>query len=165
MWIPNASYCLLKCLYLSRFCFLQLCCTILQTGIVSFLLKSFREGWTCTACMSILSPVSRLLTSSSIFEGMCSARHRYFKLGLNPVQVAPFLETRTDAFSFENKRHTNLQLWSLISPSKHQVQNLSCYFILMSLERKDCSRLEGGGWSRPGMFLERKHCRAKTLVL
>lgn len=47
-----------------------------------------------------------------------------------------FLETRTNVFSFENKRHINLQLRALISPSKHQVQNFSCFWIPMNLETR-----------------------------
>lgn len=56
--------------------------TILQIGMTSFLLSSFREGWTSKSRMKILSPMSRLLKSTSILEGMCSAGQRYFRLVL-----------------------------------------------------------------------------------
>lgn len=56
--------------------------TILHIGMTSFLLSSLREGWTSRSRMKILSPMSRLLTSTSILEGMCSAGQRYFRLVL-----------------------------------------------------------------------------------
>lgn len=81
MWIPNAPCCPTSLFYnfpdSSNFAAI-----ILQTGITSFLLKSFNEGWTSTSCMSILSPISSLLTSTSIFEGMRSTGQRNFKLDL-----------------------------------------------------------------------------------
>lgn len=108
--------------------------TILQIGMTSFLLSSFKEGWTSISRMKILSPISRLLTSTSIFEGMCSAGQRYLRLVLilfswppfwRPGQVSSPLKTiGTSTFNSEpSSAHTNTifkifpvssSLWTLI---------------------------------------------------
>lgn len=74
VWIPY-----LYCTFSESWIFVAI---ILHTGIVSFLLRSFIVGWTETSCMDNLSPMSRLLMSTSIFGGMCSAGHRYLRLFL-----------------------------------------------------------------------------------
>lgn len=55
---------------------------ILQTGMVSFLLSNFNDGWTGMSFIDTLSPMSRFARSTSIFGGMCSAGQRYTKLVL-----------------------------------------------------------------------------------
>lgn len=65
--------------------------TILHTGILSFLLSSFNDGWTSTSRMHTLSPISRLLKSTSIFGGMCSAGQRYFRVVLILFKWPPVL--------------------------------------------------------------------------
>lgn len=53
---------------------------ILQIGIALFLLKSFKDPWTLTSCKRTRSSISRFVKSISIFCGMCSVGHRYFRV-------------------------------------------------------------------------------------
>lgn len=63
--------------------------SILHMGMFSFLLRSFKDGWTSTSRINTLSSISRLLTSTSILGGMCSAGQRYFRLALILLRWPP----------------------------------------------------------------------------
>lgn len=65
--------------------------TILHIGMFSFLLRSFKDGWTSISHMSTLSPISRLLTSTSIFDGMCSDEQRNLRLVRIPLKQPPVI--------------------------------------------------------------------------
>lgn len=78
--------------------------TILHIGMLSFLLRSFKDGWTSTSCINTLSPISNLLTSTSIFGGMCSAGHRYFKLVLILFKEPPVMALKYHQITFGNDK-------------------------------------------------------------
>lgn len=60
--------------------FTGLVATILHTGMVSFLLNSFNDGWNTTSCNNTFSSMSSLLTSISILDGICSAGPSSFRV-------------------------------------------------------------------------------------
>jgi len=65
--------------------------THLHIGKFSFLLRSFNDGWTSISRMYTLSSISRLLTSTSIFWGICSAGQIYFRALLIIFKWPPVL--------------------------------------------------------------------------
>lgn len=90
--------------------------TILQIGMTSFLLSSFKEGWTSISRMKILSPISRLLTSTSIFEGICSAGQRYLRLVLILFSWPPvFHKSKVSDFRRTVDRQTKTTIQVLLN--------------------------------------------------
>jgi len=79
-----------------------------------------------------------------------------FQRGPYPVQLTSFLESRTSLFSFENNRHIDLQLCSLVGPNKNQVQDFSSLLVPVDLNWEDVTRIEECGGARTGSDLERE---------
>lgn len=90
----------------------QFVATILHIGMFSFLLRSFNDGWTSISRMKILSSISKLLTSTSIFGGMCSVGQRYLRVDLILFRWPPVFK-KMSSYQWKVKFRALFDQWKI----------------------------------------------------